>query len=70
MFLLDQPEMEPTLTDARIVQRTPGAQAPAPRRTAPAHDRWHTARVVVGLVSATVVFQQGFGLLLTWWFGI
>lgn len=67
MFLLDQPEMEPTLTDARVILRQPESIDPTPAKARAAHDPWHNAKVIVGLVSATAGFQLVLCRLLTAW---
>ncbi len=67
MFLLDQPEMEPARTDARILHVAPGSTDLRVTRIDAADTRWKTARVVVGFVSATVLFQVILGHLVSWW---
>lgn len=70
MFLLDQPEMEPTLTDARITLRAPPSIDPTPARGETAETRGHYARVILAFVSVTVTFQFVLGRLLSWWLDV
>ncbi len=70
MFLLDQPETEPTLGDVRITLRPPPSIDPTPAVEVSADTRAHYARVIVGFVSVTVVFQLALGRLLSWWLDV
>lgn len=70
MFLLDQPEMEPTLSDERIILRAPPPIDPAPVHRMGGTHRWQVAKVIVGFVSVTLTFQMVLGRLLSWWLDI
>jgi hypothetical protein len=69
MFLLDQPETEPTLGDVRVTLRPPPSIDPTPVEVS-SDTRAHYARVIVGFVSVTVVFQVALGRLLSWWLDV